>query len=251
MILAVAPSSYLSRMDKIANAEDGSAQGRINAWKAGIWMAIYNPVLGAGAGNFTVHWGKTAHSIYFLTLGELGLSGVALLLLHRVEPLREPAAAAGGRGPRPSDDGDGPALLATMSARLLAFAVAGAFLSATYYPHMYVLAGLHTAARRSSASTWRSRARRPQCRRRAKCRCTGPFRGDRLGPARPERNDHASGDRKTNLLIVASSLWIGGAETVIRHLAQTIDRSRFNVTVVCLKQRGTIGDELRQRPASR
>ena len=46
------------------------------------------------------------------------------------------------------------------------------------------------------------------------------------------------------MLILASSLWIGGAETVIRHLAQTLDRRRFNVTVCRLKQRGQIGDEL-------
>jgi glycosyltransferase involved in cell wall biosynthesis len=50
--------------------------------------------------------------------------------------------------------------------------------------------------------------------------------------------------RRLNVLILASSLWIGGAETVMRHLAQTIDRRRFNVTVCCLKQRGSIGDEL-------
>ena len=50
--------------------------------------------------------------------------------------------------------------------------------------------------------------------------------------------------RKVNLLIVASSLWIGGAEMVIRSLARAIDRSRFNVTVCHLKQRGHIGDEL-------
>ena len=50
--------------------------------------------------------------------------------------------------------------------------------------------------------------------------------------------------RKKNILIVATSLWIGGAETVIRHLAQNIDRSRFNVSVCYLKQRGYIGDEL-------
>lgn len=49
---------------------------------------------------------------------------------------------------------------------------------------------------------------------------------------------------KINLLLVASSLWIGGAESVIRHLAEAIDRKRFNVTVCCLKQRGSIGIEL-------
>jgi glycosyltransferase involved in cell wall biosynthesis len=51
-------------------------------------------------------------------------------------------------------------------------------------------------------------------------------------------------ERRTNVLIVASSLWIGGAETVIRHLALSVDRTRFNVTVCYLKQRGHIGDEL-------
>lgn len=55
---------------------------------------------------------------------------------------------------------------------------------------------------------------------------------------------HQPSDEKVKLLIVASSLWIGGAETVIRHLAQTIDRRRFNVTVCYLKQRGHIGDEI-------
>jgi glycosyltransferase involved in cell wall biosynthesis len=50
--------------------------------------------------------------------------------------------------------------------------------------------------------------------------------------------------RKTNVLIVASSLWIGGAESVIQHLALTLDRRRFNVSVCCLKQRGHIGDEI-------
>lgn len=50
--------------------------------------------------------------------------------------------------------------------------------------------------------------------------------------------------RKRNLMILVSSLWVGGAETVVRHLAETIDRSRFNVTVCHLKKRGSIGDEM-------
>lgn len=45
-------------------------------------------------------------------------------------------------------------------------------------------------------------------------------------------------------MIVASHLWIGGAESVMQHLAELIDRRRFHVTVCCLKQRGTIGEEL-------
>lgn len=51
-------------------------------------------------------------------------------------------------------------------------------------------------------------------------------------------------EKKINLLIVAASLNIGGAEMVIRHLAHTVDRQRFNVTVCHLKRRGYIGEEL-------
>jgi len=50
--------------------------------------------------------------------------------------------------------------------------------------------------------------------------------------------------RKCNLMILASHLWIGGAESVMQHLAESVDRTRFNVTVCCLKQRGSIGDKL-------
>lgn len=55
------------------------------------------------------------------------------------------------------------------------------------------------------------------------------------------------GERRINVMIVASHLWIGGAESVMQHLAESIDRRRFNVTVCCLKQRGTIGDELARK----
>jgi len=50
--------------------------------------------------------------------------------------------------------------------------------------------------------------------------------------------------RKLNLLVLASGLWIGGAEVVIAHLARNIDRRRFNVTIAHLCSRGQIGDEL-------
>lgn len=53
-----------------------------------------------------------------------------------------------------------------------------------------------------------------------------------------------TGGKKPNVMILATSLWIGGAETVIRQLAQTIDRRRFNVVVCHLKHRGHIGDEI-------
>jgi len=51
-------------------------------------------------------------------------------------------------------------------------------------------------------------------------------------------------ERKTNLLIVVAGLGIGGAEVVIQRLAETIDRTRFNLTIACLKVSGPVGEEL-------
>jgi glycosyltransferase involved in cell wall biosynthesis len=57
-------------------------------------------------------------------------------------------------------------------------------------------------------------------------------------------SDFSKRGRKINLLVAAAGLNIGGAEVVIKHLVQTIDRRRFNVTVCCIKACGLIGDEL-------
>lgn len=50
--------------------------------------------------------------------------------------------------------------------------------------------------------------------------------------------------RKLNLLIVAAGLGIGGAEVVIQHLARSIDRDRFNLTICCIKALGPIGEAM-------
>ena len=52
--------------------------------------------------------------------------------------------------------------------------------------------------------------------------------------------------RPTNVLLLSSSLWIGGAETVIQHLAERLDRRRFNVSVCDIRERGQIGEALAQ-----
>jgi len=49
---------------------------------------------------------------------------------------------------------------------------------------------------------------------------------------------------KKNLLIVNSSLCLGGAETVIYNLCRHINRDLFDVRVCHLKERGNIGEEL-------
>lgn len=162
MVLALAPSSYFDRMNSLGDTQEGSARGRIEAWKAGIAMAIDNPILGVGAGHFAIMHGaryrnavespanQTAHSIYFLILGDLGLPGFALLIsffvLNFVENKRLAEECA--KAPESLVARSNRQLLAAVSAALLAYATGGAFLSAVYYPHMAVLAGLQVAARR-------------------------------------------------------------------------------------------------------
>jgi len=56
---------------------DESANGRLEAWYAGILMLISYP-LGIGKGAFFDHHGLTAHNSYILVAGELGVIGYSL-----------------------------------------------------------------------------------------------------------------------------------------------------------------------------
>lgn len=172
-VLIYAPPAYFSRMSTLGAAQmDGSAQGRVDAWKAGIGMAAHNPILGVGAGHFGPRWGKTAHSTYVLAVAELGAPGVLCVLmlvfgnLRANMRLRTRVMAAQADPEAPPESAR---VLFLTSAAVIGFAVAGAFLSATYYPHLYVLTGLLIAVRlmgardvpaeeSASAVRWRRKA---------------------------------------------------------------------------------------------
>ena len=169
--LAFAGPAYFERMSTISTYQsDGSAQGRIQAWQAGTRMALSNPLMGVGAGQFPANftrfvpgggetaW-KTAHSIYFLILGELGLPGLALLLWFIFGNLWRNRSVMTELNSKPSKTSSKYSqLISSLSAAVIAYAVAGAFLSAVYYPHMFVLAGLLFASRRVAALEARAEA---------------------------------------------------------------------------------------------
>ena len=160
LILAMAPGNYFARIGTIGDTTEGSASARLTAWGVSLRMAFDNPLLGVGAGHFGVKIGNeyrpqqffgsgmTAHSIYFLALGELGLPGIILLVSFIVSNLRanrELSKELKTRNPTAYESEL--QLLASTSAAVIAFASAGAFLSALYYPHLYVLGGILTASR--------------------------------------------------------------------------------------------------------
>lgn len=157
VLLPLAPASYFERMNMI-NTQEGSAAARIAAWGSAVRMAADNPIFGVGAGHFPVKYGMeyhppdaipgemTAHSTYFLALGELGLPGFILVLwflgMNARDNLRL-AKAIRADGGREADQ----RLLFSMTASLAGFAAGAAFLSALYYPHLYIMAGLMSATR--------------------------------------------------------------------------------------------------------
>ena len=164
-VMVVASDSYLNRMGTIANYEqDGSAEGRLDAWGASIRMAIDHPVTGVGAGQFPMEFGRhyrgglyagrwlTAHSMYFLVLGELGVTGVvALIALVIGSPLAllslRRRVLAAPDVPSPEWRQESERFLCTLAAGCIGFAVAGAFLSVAYYPHVFVLTAVTASAR--------------------------------------------------------------------------------------------------------
>lgn len=199
-VLLYAPDAYFKRMSTLtAPQQESSAEGRIQAWKAGLNMALDN-ALGVGAGNFPhafpkyrsatapVRW-MTAHSMYFLILGELGFLGL-LLLLRLVfgsaganAKLRNRLAKQEKSDPVQQDANI--RLLNNMTASVLGFAIAGAFLSVAYYPHVFVLGALLVVARLMVAESAGLSLASVHARQRARGR---PARGKHPAPAQTLRS---------------------------------------------------------------
>ena len=147
-LLMFMPDQWNSRMSSINEYQlDGSAQGRINAWRMAYNLAkdrffgggfeIYNPsVFARYAPNPTdVH---AAHSNYFQILGEHGFVGLGLYLTLGILTWR--CAAWIIRNVGPHESLRWAAVLATMiQTSLIGFCVGGAFLSLAYFDVPYYL----------------------------------------------------------------------------------------------------------------
>lgn len=158
-VLSYAPDAYFERLNTLQNyQQEGSAMGRITAWKTAVRMAADNPLQGVGSGHFAVKLGTeyrppefgaqnlpwlTAHSMYFLILGELGIPGIIFLFAMLIGNYLINNRLMRQAHERKSELEK---LFMMLNGSLIAFATAGAFLSVAYYPHLYVLAGIWTAA---------------------------------------------------------------------------------------------------------
>lgn len=157
----VAMPYAFERLKSVEHYQDeASARSRIDAWKASLKMAHDHPLTGVGIGNFIVAYGLVyrppdsfhqyawfaAHSIYFEILGELGLPGIAFLLLvlffnfwdnFMSFSLIKLNKALEGFQKIPM----------YLSSVFVSFMICGAFLSCSSYPHLYMYSGIVVAFR--------------------------------------------------------------------------------------------------------
>jgi probable O-glycosylation ligase (exosortase A-associated) len=99
LFFAIMPHEYWQRIESVKGyATEGSAQGRLDAWKGGIQMMIDSPLFGCGIGNFSRAYGEqyntisarwtAAHSLYIEFIGQLGVPGLLFILGYIVLTLR-------------------------------------------------------------------------------------------------------------------------------------------------------------------
>ncbi len=154
--IAFMPDKWTERMDTIKTyEEDGSVQGRFNAWWMAYNLAKDRPI----GGGFEVITPElfyryapnpedlhAAHSIYFQVLGEHGFVGLGIYLLLGFLTWRTGSWIIRNTAQRP--ECRWASNLATMiQVSLIGFAVGGAFLSLLYFDVPYYLMGAMVATR--------------------------------------------------------------------------------------------------------
>ncbi|WP_395403705.1 putative O-glycosylation ligase, exosortase A system-associated [Pseudoduganella sp. UC29_106] len=158
LALMFMPQQWHNRIDTIDNYEqDGSAMGRINAWKMAFNLANDRPLVGGGFNIYDpfifnryapnpedIH---AAHSIYFQVLGEHGYIGLLLYLLLYLAVWREGAWVLRHARGMPSLEW-ATALVRMIQVSLVGFMIGGAFLSLAYFDVPYYLMVAMVAARK-------------------------------------------------------------------------------------------------------
>jgi probable O-glycosylation ligase (exosortase A-associated) len=171
VVMLYAPGVFFSRMSTISEYEtEGSAQGRIQAWKAGGRMILDKPITGVSVGMFAVSYGTkykpkgewvhwmNAHSMYFQVIGELGVPGtvvlLSLLIGNMLATWRLRRRFLEYHGDKMTQDQQRTARMLMMATTsVIGFCIAGAFLSTAYYPHLFVLTGTLVAFRSMVSKT--------------------------------------------------------------------------------------------------
>lgn len=148
-----------SRLDSL-DADEASAEGRLEAWYSGLWMLVRQPILGVGPGNFVEHHYLAAHNAYVLGFAELGLVGyyfwfsfVALSFLM-VWIASRTMAPPDGRDPEAWESHRAIARVYLLS--MMGYLIGIFFLSRTYNPLLFMMCALAVAIFQSMRQGWPS-----------------------------------------------------------------------------------------------
>jgi hypothetical protein len=191
-VLMVAGPGYWQEMQTITDTEESTADLRLQLWAIAWRMFVDNPVIGVGPGNFLWNVGGyqsveqlekldriltmsvVVHSTYFEILSELGLVGSAIfatILFRTFKDLRRIRSDERSRGDIRNADqckttwGDGGLCppdsqplqyysLAIMGS-LVGFLLPAAFVSFTYFSHLWLLIALAAALNEVARETIR------------------------------------------------------------------------------------------------
>ena len=152
------------------NLDVRNPSGRIEIWKRGLGYIAENPVLGVGLNAYLVaearlpeiarqrrmagrslNYGHVAHNLFIHVGVELGLVGLAVFVWLLWKCWRTLAGARRVRRSAGADAADRSAALARVLAISLAgYLVCSMFLSAPYFPFLYLLLGLAVGLARSA-----------------------------------------------------------------------------------------------------
>ena len=148
-VLLIVMSSF-----RAISAEEESAQGRLDAWYAGIEMLLGSPLFGVGQGAFMEYHRLTAHNSFVLAFAELGVIGcfiwvgmlvvtiLSLLKIHKQDYLPAGFTCTGLQQNVMREEAK---TAITLIYSMIAFMVSGFFLSRTYIPILYLYLALSAA----------------------------------------------------------------------------------------------------------
>lgn len=126
------------------SSEEASAEGRIDAWREGLFMLRESPLFGVGYGGFADNnFGLTAHNSIILPLAELGIPGYVCWFSFCATCAVMCWKAANSDNAR--DDGSQRQAAQAIFIMGLAFFVGAMFLSQSYKPMIFIVCGLAAA----------------------------------------------------------------------------------------------------------
>jgi probable O-glycosylation ligase (exosortase A-associated) len=145
------PETWWAKMGTIFTyEEDGSAMGRIEAWRFAFNLALHRPIVGGGFGAFVPEafavyapgvQPRSGHSIYFDSLGNHGFVGLGLFVLLMVVSWRTGSRIMSLTRKVPEQRWAYD-LAAMCQVCLIGYWTGGAFLSLSYFDGYYVIISL-------------------------------------------------------------------------------------------------------------